>query len=404
MAAWYAGIDIGGTFTDVVLVEVAGAGLHTAKELTTHDDPARGALAALRGAAELGGVGTVEIERVVHATTLATNVILERKGARVAFVTTQGFGDLLVIGADRRGDAEKYDLFYERGDPPVPRWRTVEVRERVAADGGIVTPVDEAQARSALEDLAAREAVDAVAICFLHAYANPSHERAIAKVVQRILPDAFIAQSSEIWADYREYERATTTVMAAYVGPAVARYVGQLEKDLRAMGVQGSFQIMQSNGGLMSAATARLRPVHLVESGPAAGVIAAAHFGRKTGTPDVISFDMGGTTAKAGLVRGGSPGLTHDFWVGGSASSAGRAISTGYPVKIPVIDLAEVDIVDSAGLGAMVHCLKTMEGQGKIYVAGAGETVETVFRLTGLDKLFTLIDEPEAILEETLEK
>ena len=257
MAPWYAGIDIGGTFTDVVLVEVGGDELHTAKELTTHEDPARGALAALRHAAELGSVSVGEIERVVHATTLATNVILERKGARVAFVTTQGFGDLLVIGADRRGDAEKYDLCYERGDPPVPRRRTVEARERIAADGGVVTPLDEDQVRSALQDLIAREPIDAVAICLLHAYANRSHERAVANVAQRLLPDAYIAQSSEIWPDYREYERATTTFMAAYVGPAVARYVGQLESDLRTLGVVGSFQIMQSNGGLMSAATAR---------------------------------------------------------------------------------------------------------------------------------------------------
>ncbi len=342
MSRWYAGIDIGGTFTDAVLVEVGGDGLHSAKELTTHQDPARGALEALRGSMEQASIGAGEIERVVHATTLATNLILERRGARVAFVTPVGFGDLLAIGSDRRGDAARYDLLYEREPPPVPRSRTLEVRERLAADGSVVTPLDEAAARAALEALAAREPIDAVAICLLHAHASPVHERALAAIVRQVLPDAHVAESAEIWPEYREYERATTTVMAAYVGPEVARYVGRLERALRELGFAGSFQIMQSNGGLMSAATARQRPIHLVESGPAAGVIAAAHFGRAIGAPDVISFDMGGTTAKAGLVRGGEPGVTGDFRVGGSASAGARRVQTGLPVKIPVIDLAEV--------------------------------------------------------------
>ena len=351
MSGLFAGIDIGGTFTDVVIVDPREGRRFAAKALTTHAEPAEGALTALREALDRASAEPGDVERAVHATTLATNVILERKGASVAYVTTEGFGDLLVMGADRRGETDKYDLFYEKEPPPVPRSRTLEIRERLDPQGSVVTPLDPAQAERELEPLLKRDDVEAVAICFLHSYANPDHERRVAELVRSLAPGLYVAESARIWPEYREFDRASTTVMAAYVGPVVSRYLAGLQDELDRLGVPGSFQVMRSDGGLMSAETARDRPIDLLESGPAAGVIAAAEFGRAAGRADVISFDMGGTTAKAGLVRGGRPSVTHDFHVGGLASSGARAIRTGFPVKIPVIDLAEV----GAGGGSLAR-------------------------------------------------
>jgi N-methylhydantoinase A len=179
-----------------------------------------------------------------------------------------------------------------------------------------------------------------VAICFFHSYANPAHERGMAELVRKHLPDAYVALSSEVWPEFREYERASTTVMSAYVGPTISKYVQALERDLRAMGMAGSFEIMQSSGGVMAAAVVARKPIYSIESGPAAGVIAATHLGGLCNQPNIISFDMGGTTAKAGLIRHGKPNVTHDFRVGGHLSAGTRA--GGHPIKIPVIDLAEV--------------------------------------------------------------
>jgi N-methylhydantoinase A len=338
------GIDIGGTFTDVVVVEEVdgGARLFTAKHLTTPDDPAVGALGALDLALEEAGAEAADVDRCVHATTLATNVVLERRGAAVGYVTTEGFGDLLVIGQERRGDADKFNLAYEKQPPLVPRRRTVEVRERLGARGEVVVPLDEAQAEQAIADLLAREPVEALAVCFLHAHANPVHERAIAALVGRLRPDLHVTLSSDIWGEYRELPRANTTVVSAYVAPTVARYLAGLEARLHERGVRPALQVMQSSGGTTSVAATVQRPIQLVESGPAAGVIAAAHVGGRCGIDDLIAFDMGGTTAKAGVVQGGRPTIVNELTVGGSTSVGLKRVNTGWEVKLPVIDLAEV--------------------------------------------------------------
>ena len=345
------GIDIGGTFTDVVLIDRSGGDICTAKVLTTPDDPAAGVLAGIAELLADAGRDPAEVSQAVHATTLATNLILERKGGPVAYVTTAGFGDILIIGNERKGDVEKYDLFYTKQAPIVPRRRIADVVERTAADGSVVVPLDAEQARLALANLLGREPVEAVAVCFLHSYANGDHERQVADIIAELDPDLYVAVSSEVWPEYRELPRACTTVMSAYVGPTVTRYITRLDEELARRGVGARLQIMGSAGGIVSAATVARRPVQLVESGPAAGVMAAAHIGRLSGIDDLISFDMGGTTAKAGLVRGGQAAIAHEFFVGGTASSGLKQINTGYPIKIPVIDLAEV----GAGGGSIAY-------------------------------------------------
>lgn len=345
------GIDIGGTFTDVVMIDRSDDSICTAKVLTTPDDPAVGVLAGIAELLADVGRDPPEVSQAVHATTLATNLILERKGGPVAYVTTAGFGDILIIGNERKGDAEKYDLFYTKQAPIVPRRRIVDVVERTAANGSVVVPLDIEQARASLADLFAREPVEAVAICFLHSYANGDHERQVADIIAELRPDLYVAVSSEVWPEYRELPRACTTVMSAFVGPTVTRYIARLDEELARQGIGARLQIMGSSGGIISAATVTRRPVQLVESGPAAGVMAAAHVGRLSGIDNLISFDMGGTTAKAGVVRDGQAAIAHEFYVGGTASSGVKQINTGYPIKIPVIDLAEV----GAGGGSIAY-------------------------------------------------
>ena len=337
------GIDIGGTFTDVVVADLGTGARWSAKQLTSPDRPSDAVVAALDAALAEAGAAPEHVQRMVHATTLATNLILERKGAVVGYITTEGFGDLLCLGHDRRGDEAKYDLRYEKQPPLVPRRRTVEVRERVGPHGEVVVPFDEAQARGAVTTLLDEEpALEAIAVCLLHAHASPDHERRVAELVRELRPGLHVTCSSDVWPEHRELTRANTAVVSAYVGPTVGRYLRELEERLHAHGVPARLQVMQSNGGTTGVDAVVHRPVQLVESGPAAGVIAAAHVGRRCGIDDLISFDMGGTTAKAGLVHGGEPTITTDFAVGGHASAGLKRIATGYPVKLPVIDLAEV--------------------------------------------------------------
>ena len=352
---FFVGVDIGGTFTDVILAEEDTQHLYTAKVLTTPQEPSKGVLTGIEDALAKAGAKPQGVERVVHATTLATNLILERKGSTVGYIATKGFADSIVIGRDRRIEADRYDLFYEKPAPLVPRRLTAEVDERMNFRGEVVVPLDETQAAAAVQKLAKAD-LDAVAICFLHSYANPDHERRVAEIVRRYMPNAYVSLSSEVWPEFREYDRASTTVMSAYVGPVMAAYVDRLEREIRELGIDGSFQIMQSNGGVMSVATAATSPIYSVESGPAAGVIAAAHLGERFGEKNIISFDMGGTTAKAGLIRDSKPNITHDFHVGGKANIGGRR-NSGFPIKTPVIDLAEVGAgggsiawVDSGGV------------------------------------------------------
>ncbi|MEV0403569.1 hydantoinase/oxoprolinase family protein [Actinoallomurus sp. NPDC050550] len=332
--------DIGGTFTDVVLV--ADGRVHVAKTLTTPDDPTEGLLRGVRRVLADAGVAPGSVDRFTHATTLATNVILERRGAAVAFVTTRGFRSMLALGRQARVEEERYDLAFSPGEPPVPLTHTFEVPERLAADGTVLTPLDEDAARRVAERIAGL-GVAAVAICLLHSHVDDVHERRLASLIAERLPDGTpVVISSEVWPELGEYERATTTLMSAYVGPVMAAYLRRLRDRLSELGITAPVHVMESAGGVLPAELAASRAVYTIESGPAAGVVAAAREGARRGLTDLISFDMGGTTAKAGLVRGGRPGVTHEFQVGGTGSFGGRRPGTGVPIKVPAIDLAEV--------------------------------------------------------------
>jgi N-methylhydantoinase A len=339
-ARWFVGVDVGGTFTDVVLARADGT-LHVEKVATTPADPRTGVLDGVRRVLRHAEVAPADISRVVHGTTLATNVVLERRGGPIAFVVTEGFGDLLRLGREARVEEDRYDVLFTTPDPPVDARRTFEVAERVAADGSVVRPLDVDAAGAVAARVAASSPV-AVAVCFVNSYANPEHEQLVAAALRRALPDAFVVASSEVWPEMREYERAMTTVMCAYVGPVMAGYLTGLEARLRSLGIRGPLEVMDSSGGVMSASLAARRPVRTLESGGAAGVNAAGMVGRLLGARDVISFDMGGTTAKLGLVRDGRPALVSDFQVGGKGSFGATRAGTGFPVKVTTVDLAEV--------------------------------------------------------------
>jgi N-methylhydantoinase A len=336
----FAGVDVGGTFTDVVLATDGGRTV-VRKLLTTHDDPRTAVVEGLELALADAGAAPADVARVVHGTTLATNVILERRGGRIAFVTTAGFGDLLRLGREARVEEDRFDLFFTTPQPPVEHEDTFEVDERVSARGDVLIPLDPAHARSVAEQIAVVEP-SAVAICFLHSYADPSHEELMAAACREVLGDAFVVTSSEVWPEQREYERAMTTVMCAYVGPVMAAYLAGLGERLAGLGVPCAVEVMESSGSVMSASLAARRPVYTVESGGAAGVTAAGAVGRLLGVGDVISFDMGGTTAKTAVVRDGRPRVVHDLQIGGKGSFGGARAGTGFPVKVPVVDMAEV--------------------------------------------------------------
>jgi len=335
------GVDVGGTFTDVVL-GTADGDVTVAKVMTTPADPGDAVVAGVGGVLARAGVGAGQVTRLVHGTTLATNVILERRGSDIAFVTTQGFADVLRLGREVRQEEERFDLFFRTPDPPVSRARTFEVRERVAATGEVLVPLEAADAAEVARAVAASKPA-AVAICLLHSYANPEHERRLAEACRAALPaGTYVAASSEVWPEIREYERAITTALCASVGPVMSGYLSRLADRLAAVGITCPIEIMESSGGVMSAPLAARRPIYTIESGGAAGVIAAGFIGRLIGAPEVISFDMGGTTAKTGIVRHGRPDITHEFKLGGSRGSEGGRRGGGYPVRIPVVDLAEV--------------------------------------------------------------
>ncbi len=330
------GIDIGGTFTDLVLLDPRDGRAVLWKESTTPDDPARGALEGTRRVLERAGARAGDVARVVHATTLFTNALIERKGARTGLLTTAGFRDVLEIGRERK--YELYDLFITMPKPLVPRpWRR-EARERLAPDGSVEVPLDLDGALREVEALVA-QGVESLAIVFLHAYANPVHERQAAEAIARRFPDLSLSLSSEIAPEIREYPRASTTVANAYVHPLAERYLDRLEAALRAEGIMGGLFLMLSNGGLTHVAEAKRAPVQLLESGPAAGALAGAFFGRAAGLDRVLAFDMGGTTAKLALVDGGEPLVAYGF----EAAREKRFLrGSGLPIQIATVELIEI--------------------------------------------------------------
>jgi N-methylhydantoinase A/oxoprolinase/acetone carboxylase beta subunit len=330
------GVDIGGTFTDFVLLDEDSGGLRLHKKLTTPDDPARGAVEGLEELLEPAGVSLADCSTLVHGTTLVTNALIERRGVKTALLTTRGFGDILEMGREQRYDI--YDLFLQYPEPLVPRRWRAEVDERMTRDGESLRAPDLQAVHGVLEDLLG-EGVEAVAVCFLHSYRNSAHEGAVADAIRRDFPQLSVSVSSEVVPEIREFERTSTTVCNAYVQPLVDRYLGRLEEELAARGFDGRFLLMQSSGGLAAPETVRRFPVRLLESGPAGGAAVAAFLSRALDVPELISFDMGGTTAKVCLVRGGEPDLAAEM----EAARVHRfKKGSGITVKAPVVDLIEI--------------------------------------------------------------
>ena len=336
------GVDIGGTFTDGTLVDSSTGQVTTSKVLTTPVDPASGFISAVN---KLLGVNNEvdpdEIEHVVHATTVATNAIIEGKTAKTAFVTTEGFRDMLEIARQIRPSL--YDLQFEKPKPLVPRQLCFEIPERLDAKGNVVTPLDE-KALAQIVDQIAETGVTAIAVCLLHSYRNPYHEQKVGEAIKAKIPDVKLSLSSEIVPEFREYLRASTTVINSAVAPIVSTYLASIIEKLHSANINSELLVMQSNGGVYPAESASESPVFMVESGPAAGAVAAASIGSELGYPNVISFDMGGTTAKASLIRDGQPNITKDYSVGGAAQSGAGAFggASGYPIRTPVVDLVEI--------------------------------------------------------------
>ena len=330
------GVDIGGTFTDLVWVDDATGEVRVGKILTTPKDPAQAVEQGVLRLLEDVGAVPAGVRALIHGTTLATNALIERKGARTGLLTTAGFRDALEIG--REGRYDMYDLFIDPPAPLVPRHLRLEVEERLNADGSVRRPLDVASARAAIGRLLA-EGIEAVAISLLHAYRNPVHEEALVRLVTEMAPGLPVACSSEVVPEIREYERTSTTAANVYVMPLMTRYLDDLERKIADMGIRGGFYIMLSSGGIATPATAKRVPVRLVESGPAAGALAAARAARQAGEDRLLSFDMGGTTAKACVIDRGEPLLAREFEV---ARADRFKKGSGLPIRVPVIEMIEI--------------------------------------------------------------
>lgn len=341
------GIDVGGTFTDLVALDETGGALLRLKVPTTPRAPEEAVVRALRQFVQSTSPALISL--IAHSSTIATNALLGQINLelpRIALLTTEGFRDVLEIGRQNR--AEVYNLFVSRPRPLVARGDRIGVRERLDHTGAVVVPLERASLDAAVAQLE-RSDVRAVAVSYLHAYANSAHERVTADAVRARLPHAEITLSSEIDPEYREFERTSTTVVNALLVPLVRRYLEQLEAEVRKLEIDAPLYVMQSNGGMAAIDVASKRPATIIESGPASGVIGAAYLGRKLGINNVLSFDMGGTTAKAGTIFGGEPQVVGEFEAAGRTHS-GRAVKgSGYPVRFPFVDLAEV----SAGGGTI---------------------------------------------------
>jgi N-methylhydantoinase A len=333
------GCDIGGTFTDIVLAMPDGR-LFVNKTSTTRDDLGRAIVQGLGVLIDQAGISPADITEIVHGTTTASNTILQKVGANTAVLTTEGFRDVLEIGRIRT--PTMFDLGWSKPEPLSPRrWRRG-IRERIDARGCVVTPLDEAQLLAEARALV-QEGADSVAVCFLNSYINPAHELAAKALLQAHFPDLLLSVSCEVLPEIKEYERTSTTVVNAYILPAMRSYLARLREDLRRMGVTASLQVMASNGGMMGIASATDKPVFAVASGPAGGVAGAVEIGLLGGERELIVFDMGGTTAKASIITGGQPSLTNEYEFRDGISAPSRFVKGGgYVLKVPAIDIAEV--------------------------------------------------------------
>jgi N-methylhydantoinase A len=330
------GIDIGGTFTDLVLLDDTNGKLNFAKTLTTYPDPTVGIMNGVQEIIQNFHVEIEEISTLVHGTTLVTNAIIERKGAKTGFITTLGFEDVLEIGREMRYDI--YDLHITLPPPIVPQNLRFGVKERLDKNGTVLTKISKKSLQTAVKALNT-EGVESIGVCLLHSFANPEHEQFIGNFIKKKFPNLYVSLSSDVMPEIREYERSSATAMNAYVQPITDDYLKKLEKQLHDIGFQGIINIMISSGRLTTIDGARKTPIQLLESGPAGGSMASVFFGKMTGLAHLLAFDMGGTTAKASIIHDYKPEITNHF-------EAGRVHrfkkGSGLPVRIPVIDMIEI--------------------------------------------------------------
>lgn len=345
MSVFKLGIDVGGTFTDFVLLDEEEGTMVIGKTLTTPADPSQAIIAGSQKILTQNGILFEALQTVIHGTTLVTNTLIERTGAPTALLTTEGFRDVLEMGNEIRYDL--YDLNFEQPLPLVPRRYRLGIPERIDSQGSVVTPLDMDKVRQALQYFE-KEGITSVAVCLMHAYRNPEHERIIQKLIQNEFPSLHVSISSHVAPEIKEYERTSTTVANAYVQPIMKAYLGYLEKELKAKGFEGGLYIMLSSGGITNVAMAEALPIKLCESGPAAGALVASYYGKSIGLDDMISFDMGGTTAKICLINEGKPSYSREF----EAARISRfKKGSGFTFKIPSIEMIEI----GAGGGSIGH-------------------------------------------------
>ena len=329
------GCDIGGTFTDFAIFNQKTGEIDVGKYLTTPQDPSEGVLKGANNLKEMRGDYLTETEKIIHGTTLIINAIIEKKGAKTALITTKGFRDIIEIGREKRYDL--YDMYGVFPKPVVPRNLRWDVNERIYADGRILVPIDTDEVRKIASELVG-QGVESIAVCLLHSYANPLHEEVIDKILRENHPEIMTSLSSDVLPEIKEYERTTTTALNAYTKPLINKYLTRLEDKFKKAGFPGKLYLMLSSSGIASVDTAKRFPVRVSESGPAAGVLAAQYYGQLAGIKNVVSFDMGGTTAKVSLIVDGKANIASDYEV----DRVRRFIKgSGTPLRIPVLDLIE---------------------------------------------------------------
>jgi N-methylhydantoinase A len=347
MTSYRVGVDVGGTFTDIVLLGSDGT-IHTKKISSSVENYAQAIVDGLTEVFRESGLAGKAIEEIRHGTTVASNAILEHKGAKTGLITTKGFRDVLEIRTLRM--PRMYDIGWTKPAPLVERYLRQVVDERIDAQGVVEKPLSQGEAERAVDALLA-EKVEAIAVCLLHSFVNPAHELLIRDVIRKKAPSLPCSISCEVLPEIKEYERTSTTVVNAYVTPIVASYLKSLRKGLDDAGVRARLLLMQSNGGLTTDAAAVERPIHIIESGPAGGVVGAQALARAKRLPKIVTFDMGGTTAKAAMVEDGEVTRAHEYAVGAGIMIGSRLLTgAGYTLKVPAIDLAEV----GAGGGSLV--------------------------------------------------
>jgi len=345
MSTFKLGIDVGGTFTDFVLLDEKHGEMAIGKTLTTPADPSQAIITGIQNILKRNGISFESLQNVIHGTTLVTNTLIERRGAPTGLLTTEGFRDVLEMGNEIRYDL--YDLNFDMQTPLVPRRHRMGIPERIDSRGAVAKPPDMDKVRQAIQYFE-KEGITSIAVCLLHAYRNPEHERLIQELIQNEFPSLFVSISSHVAPEIKEYERTSTTVANAYVQPIMKAYLGYLENELKKNGFKGGLYIMLSSGGITNVAMAEALPIKLCESGPAAGALVASYYGKTIGLNDMISFDMGGTTAKICLINEGKPSYSREF----EAARISRfKKGSGFTFKIPCIEMIEI----GAGGGSIGH-------------------------------------------------